>query len=92
MALLIEIPINPLNLVEATYSRPTTPGSQHGPTTYFSKKLRQQVRLSRQGRKSKTSFKTPSNVVLSLKKQMLIATTIQGIAKIDDSNDGNTNN
>ena len=84
-------PTNPLTIVEATYSRTTTPDFQHGPTTYFSKKLRQQIILSRQRRKSRASSQTPQNVVISLKKQRLIATSIQGIAKLDDSNKGRTN-
>ena len=82
-------PTNPLTIVEATYSRPATPDSNHGPTTYFSKRLRQQILISRQRRKSRAASESPRNVVFSLKKQRLIATTIEGIAKLDDSNSGN---
>ena len=82
-------PLNPLQCVEATYSRTTTPGS-HGPTSYFSKKLRQRILVSRQKRKSRTDTTTPSNVVVSLQKQKLIETAVKGIFKLDDSNKGDS--
>ena len=83
-------PVNPMDFVEATYSRPSTPAF-HGPTHYFSKRLRQKIFLSRQGKSKKTSEK-PSNVVFSLEKQRLIATTVKGIARMDKSNDSSTKN
>ena len=83
-------PLNPLLCVEATYSRTTTPGS-HGPTTYFSKKLRQRILVSRQKKKSRSDSATPSNVVVSLQKQKLVETAVRGIFQLDDSNKGSSN-
>ena len=78
-------PLNPMQCVEAAYSRTTTPGS-HGPTHYFSKKLRQRILVSRQKRKSRSDATTPSNVVVSLQKQKLLETAVTGILRLDDSN------
>ena len=83
-------PINPLMCVEATYSRTTTPGS-HGPATYFSKKLRQWILVSRQMRKSKSGSATLSSVVVSLQKQRLVETTVKGILQLNDSSNDSRN-
>ena len=72
----------PSSLVESTYSRNSTPDSRHGPSVYFSKKLRQKVLISRgKKRNCGSSFSMkPSNAQFSPQIQRIIAAEVQGVA------------
>ena len=75
-------PYSPISLA---CSPTTTP---HGPTTYFSKKLRQKVLLSRTKRNSRSSSsKKSASKTFSSNTQKLIATQVTGISRLDVSSD-----
>ena len=76
----------PLRVVTASYSQSRTPSSGHGPTSYFSKKLRQRVLLSRGRKKKDESSNTSSR--FSPQIQRLIVAEVSGIARLDSSNCG----
>ena len=59
---------------------PTT--TPHGPTTYFSKKLRQKVLLSQTKKNSRSSSSKKSSTI-STKTQKFLATQVAGIARLD---------
>ena len=80
--------LEPSSIVEAIYSQGSASSSRHGPTVYFSKKLRQKIMVSRgirrNDRSSSSSNRTPRT--FSPQIQRLVATEIEGIARLNESN------
>jgi len=81
------VPI-PSSMFETMYSQGSTPDSRHGPSVYFSKKLRQRILISRG--KKRNSGKSISNNApsgrFSPQIQRLIAAEVSGITRLDTSN------
>ena len=76
----------PLRVVTANYSQSRTPSSGHGPTPFFVNQLRQRVLQSRERRRNDD----PSNArpQFSPQIQRLIVAEVSGIARLNNSNNG----
>ena len=77
-------PNNPTPIAVKPSSRVSTPGTDHGPTFYYSKKLRQQILVPREKKKSGPTSKSRKKTVVatSQPKQQLLAEMLQGIVRL----------